>query len=987
MIWRSATLAWALLACQQYQHGVTAQQTWPASTDELEDIMFLTGGRRSRNFADPVTPCSKGAAPGRIAAAEFLRTAFHDMATANIYQNFGGLDASIVYELTSGDNVGPGFRTTLETYVPYFSSRTSMADLIAAGVYIGVRSCGGPAVSVGGGRIDATTADDPGVPAPQNAIGTFKNQFLRIGFDSTQMIQFVACGHTIGGVHTSNFPDVLPASAAGPNGFNSTDSTPSVWDNKIATEYVSGTTKDPLVQGPSISNKRNSDFVVFNSDNNVTITAMQPPDTFASVCKTMYQKMIEVVPPGVTLSPYITPYAVKPYDLQLTLLNGGSSLGFSGEIRVRTTQRTQTVAKVQLAYKDRTGATVSAPIDTTPSGTGTGLDDSFAFFSFSTTLPADKSISSFNVVITSSGGGSEVQDNNGNGFKVDDSIIFQAPQSCLSGSGNLTVFAAVRGAASSPSLQVIVKNPGPSGIIVPALSTATAAMATQTSAGAYQLYSASYTLTGAQAQSAIFGVFAGSSSDNYKAASVLPTACAPFGTSPPSSTPSSSPFAFQGCYYDAGAPRALSADATAADTMTVETCSTYCSRYQLFGLEYGRECYCGNSLDATSTIRGLSDCSMKCAGNAQQTCGAGNRISLYKNTKYTAPVSPNIPGYSNLGCYTEGSAGRALTGGYTANDNMNVNTCATYCSTYNYFGVEYGKECYCGNTINAGSVSTAASDCSYLCAGNSTQFCGAGNRLNMYQKGASAASSTPAASSSSVPASSTVFSTTSTIRSTSTVTPASSSTSSSASSTATGPSLPGYTYQGCMTDRVEARSLGAKTQGNSNNTYANCAAFCSGYAYFGVEYGRECYCGDSLANSPTTAKESDCSMPCSGDANAVCGAGNRLNVFKSTAVITQPSNPAIPGYTYAGCSSDSVGARILQGGYLADGAMTVEKCATYCNSAKYFGVEYGGECYCGASFANPTTKMPEGDCSFLCGGNKMEFCGAANRMSLWSKNA
>src|ERR1700743_353141 len=86
------------------QYGVSATPTWPASIDDLEDIMFLNTGYRSRGFSVPVTPCSFSAqGAGRVAAAEWIRTAFHDMATGNAVQGIGGLDASLVFETDGGD--------------------------------------------------------------------------------------------------------------------------------------------------------------------------------------------------------------------------------------------------------------------------------------------------------------------------------------------------------------------------------------------------------------------------------------------------------------------------------------------------------------------------------------------------------------------------------------------------------------------------------------------------------------------------------------------------------------------------------------------------------------------------------------------------------------------------------------------------------------------------------------------------------------------
>src|SRR6266487_626025 len=99
MIARSlTTLAWVI---SFFQHGVTAAPTWPSSIDELEDIMFLNTGYQARSFADPVTPCTSEGVEGFINAAQWLRLAFHDMATGNTFTGVGGLDASVVFEMTS----------------------------------------------------------------------------------------------------------------------------------------------------------------------------------------------------------------------------------------------------------------------------------------------------------------------------------------------------------------------------------------------------------------------------------------------------------------------------------------------------------------------------------------------------------------------------------------------------------------------------------------------------------------------------------------------------------------------------------------------------------------------------------------------------------------------------------------------------------------------------------------------------------------------
>lgn len=226
------------------------------------------------------------------------------------------------------------------------------------------------------GRVDATKAGSQGVPQPQNSIGTFINQFARMGFNATYMIQMTACGHTLGGVHAANFPTiVVPGTAT--NDYQLFDNT-FTFDNQIAVRYINGPDTDALAVRPSVAVTRNSDTVMFSYDNNATLKAMNDATVFNNMCSSILQRMIEVVDPSiVTLSPIIQPYEVKPRGLQPTLLSDGGSMKFSGDIRVRTTVRvTSSISSIQIVYKDRTGASAGT-LSTAVSGTATGFDDSF----------------------------------------------------------------------------------------------------------------------------------------------------------------------------------------------------------------------------------------------------------------------------------------------------------------------------------------------------------------------------------------------------------------------------------------------------------------------------------------------------------------------------------------------------------------------------------------------------------------------------------
>ncbi|KAL8696378.1 MAG: hypothetical protein Q9224_002825 [Gallowayella concinna] len=768
-----------IVACSVSLQWVTAAPTWPSSVDELEDIMMLNTGYRARGFATAVTPCSAGAGPGRVTAAEFIRTAFHDMATGNIYLGTGGLDASIVFELDNGggDNIGQAFPTSLKIFAPYLSSRSSMADIIAMGMYTAVRSCGGPVIPIKTGRVDATEAGPPGVPLPQNSLFTFRNQFLRTGFDSTQMIQVVACGHTLGGVHAENFPQIVPTGSA-PNDVKQFDST-AKFDNKVATDYVSGQSTDPLVVGPSQAAKRASDLLVFSSDDNATITTMTNPTTFADTCKVLLQKMIDVVPAGVTLTDPIVPYDIKPVALQLTLQGGGSEVQFAGEIRVRTNTRPASqISKVEVVYKDRTGG-AGSKFSATQKGTAAGFDDSFTFYAFSARISSQTSISAFNVLITLTSGATESYDNNGSGYPIQDTVMLQSPQSCVTDSNGkklLTVAAAVRSPATTADLVLTLKVPRD--VITPELQSQTVAMTKQSTVGPYNILTGTYLLESGQVQDTKFDITSGQAADTFKSTGDLGANCAPLDSTgssssssstsssssrtststtvststtpassttptkppsststsaPPSSTPSQAGYTYAGCYTDLTSGRVLTGKSSSTSTNTYKTCAAYCSGYTYFGVEYGSECYCGNQFSnpTAPAPKGETECNRKCSGDATQVCGAGGRMNLFKSLTQ-GPTNATIPGYTYSGCFTDSGSARVINGKYNYDDALTIEKCAGLCKGYKIFGTEYTRQCYCGNGFANPTTKVAEGECGYVCGGNSAQACGAGNRLSVY---------------------------------------------------------------------------------------------------------------------------------------------------------------------------------------------------------------------------------------------------------------
>lgn len=190
--------------------------TWPdPRVDLLEQILHQQEGYDGLGLVFGVAPCNSdinALSTGRTDSAEWLRTAYHDMATANVPAGTGGIDASIGFETDRAENVGKFINESLGFFSAFQSPMASMADLIALAATLTVGECSNGSVIIpySAGRIDATEAGPAGVPQPQEPLETHIAEFKRQGFNSDEMIGLVACGHTLGGVHGVDFPTIVP---------------------------------------------------------------------------------------------------------------------------------------------------------------------------------------------------------------------------------------------------------------------------------------------------------------------------------------------------------------------------------------------------------------------------------------------------------------------------------------------------------------------------------------------------------------------------------------------------------------------------------------------------------------------------------------------------------------------------------------------------------------------------------------------------------
>lgn len=133
------------------------------------------------------------------------------------------------------------------------------------------------------------------------------------------------------------------------------------------------------------------------------------------------------------------------------------------------------------------------------------------------------------------------------------------------------------------------------------------------------------------------------------------------------------------------------------------------------------------------------DCSSPCKGDITQKCGGNKRTSIYYVEGTNTPLPPRP--FRSLGCHGRTPTGQRLfTYGTVADNAMTVAKCAEICDGTDRFGLEYGRECWCGNPYflpveDLKSAKVPEIECLMLCAGNATETCGGRARLNAYEYG------------------------------------------------------------------------------------------------------------------------------------------------------------------------------------------------------------------------------------------------------------
>ncbi|KAJ8065071.1 hypothetical protein OCU04_005784 [Sclerotinia nivalis] len=231
------------------------------------------------------------------------------------------------------------------------------------------------------------------------------------------------------------------------------------------------------------------------------------------------------------------------------------------------------------------------------------------------------------------------------------------------------------------------------------------------------------------------------------------------------------------------------------------------------------------------------------------------------------PTCTNTTDFVYAGCFIDPSDPSALLFRTNINSqNMTVEICVDFCkgNGYKYAGLEYYGECFCGASV--GGPQTVESNCSFPCTGNNNESCGGNDILSVYQD--------------------TTFPTVDTT------------------------TISDYSPMGCYSDLgPNGRTLAWRQDQipDANLTIEACLHACKegGYAFAGVEYSQECYCGVVLGNGTAKVDESNCQMTCNGNTTELCGgAANIYLYFAEDLLSTDPCN-GNPGGPISSSSTSS----------------------------------------------------------------------------------
>ncbi|KAH8659256.1 WSC domain-containing protein [Tricladium varicosporioides] len=347
-----------------------------------------------------------------------------------------------------------------------------------------------------------------------------------------------------------------------------------------------------------------------------------------------------------------------------------------------------------------------------------------------------------------------------------------------------------------------------------------------------------------------------------------------------------------GCYSDQVYQRTLTTLGAYDGLLTIEKCLASCQAagFVYAGMEYHNECHCGNTFSNGGGVApdGNVGCSMTCDGDTTEICGGAARLSMYEyinaagivasqsivsssatttaapssttaTTSTTTAPSVALPtGWSYQGCWIDQAHGRILANQQPDSGSNTIESCIAACAGLgmSIAGLEYSSQCFCDSNIqNGGILSSSDSNCAMTCSGNSGEVCGGPGLLSIYSTSTPQAAAVPVVKKTGLPGT--------------------------------------WAYKGCYSDAIGNRDTGAngvELDFATTNTAEYCLSQCAaqGFNAAGMEYSRQCFCGDSNALvtvNPALLDDSACNMVCTGNSTQLCGGAGSISYYTSVTVV------------------------------------------------------------------------------------------------------
>ncbi|KAJ7773970.1 hypothetical protein B0H16DRAFT_115478 [Mycena metata] len=214
---------------------------------------------------------------------------------------------------------------------------------------------------------------------------------------------------------------------------------------------------------------------------------------------------------------------------------------------------------------------------------------------------------------------------------------------------------------------------------------------------------------------------------------------------------------------------------------------------------------------------------------------------------------------------------------------------------------------------------------------------------------------------------------------TTTITATSTAPAQTTSACATPTPVTSWTYLGCYTDAIGARTLSAVQMPDStHNSVASCQAACfkAGYAYAGLEDAVQCFCDSAIKSG--VGLGGTCNSACSGGVGT-CGGIDAIDIYEAVTA------PCATPWTFRGCYPDTIATRTLTTVQLYDIARnSVATCQTSCLNAgfAYAGVEDANQCFCASSIRAGVSPESLTNCQSACSGG-VGACGGVDAIAIY----